>query len=361
MVKHESKYFGEIICRENDDENYKNGCITVKYNNQKINFLVGPPKEYGDKLHICFNIIDNYFELNEAVRKYILNNEEEDTYWIKRYIRDEDNISIFVEELNSPSILFEMVDNKIMFWLKYNIIVNDAKLLFSVEFNEKLEIVECSITEGYDEYDENIYTESYISEMQNKVSNLMDKILVPMFSSICDGLFEIGIDCEYEIIKKEYGEDITFSIFLNNEQKDFTIVFSYTGFDVIDRKQVMILLDVDEDEIDDSISGYYNIDEINDKKIREFILAFVALYKQDYPIEEIIEAFKNNKKPKRERIPEAVRHAVWRRDEGKCVKCGSNEKLEFDHIIPIIKGGSNTERNIQLLCEPCNRQKSDKI
>ena len=60
-------------------------------------------------------------------------------------------------------------------------------------------------------------------------------------------------------------------------------------------------------------------------------------------------------------ISEKVKDAVWRRDEGKCTKCGSNENLEFDHIIPHSKGGSNTKRNIQLLCEICNRQKSDKI
>ena len=60
-------------------------------------------------------------------------------------------------------------------------------------------------------------------------------------------------------------------------------------------------------------------------------------------------------------LPEKVRHEVWRRDEGKCCICGSNEKLEFDHIIPFSKGGSNTTRNIQLLCEVCNRQKSAKI
>jgi len=63
----------------------------------------------------------------------------------------------------------------------------------------------------------------------------------------------------------------------------------------------------------------------------------------------------------REPIPEDVRFAVWRRDEGKCVKCGIKNNLEFDHIIPVSKGGSNTERNIQILCEKCNREKSDKI
>jgi 5-methylcytosine-specific restriction endonuclease McrA len=52
---------------------------------------------------------------------------------------------------------------------------------------------------------------------------------------------------------------------------------------------------------------------------------------------------------------------VWRRDQGRCVKCGSQEGLEFDHIIPVSRGGSNTARNLQLLCENCNRSKSDTI
>lgn len=60
-------------------------------------------------------------------------------------------------------------------------------------------------------------------------------------------------------------------------------------------------------------------------------------------------------------ISQAVKDMVWNRDGGRCVLCGSNQKLEFDHIIPFAKGGSNTYRNIQLLCEGCNRSKSAKI
>jgi holliday junction DNA helicase RuvB len=63
----------------------------------------------------------------------------------------------------------------------------------------------------------------------------------------------------------------------------------------------------------------------------------------------------------RDAIPSEVRREVWRRDEGKCVKCGSRERLEFDHIIPVSKGGGNTARNIELLCEDCNRAKSASI
>jgi hypothetical protein len=60
-------------------------------------------------------------------------------------------------------------------------------------------------------------------------------------------------------------------------------------------------------------------------------------------------------------ISQEVKDLVWNRDGGKCAQCGSNVKLEFDHIIPFSKGGSNTYRNIQLLCERCNRKKTDKI
>ena len=64
---------------------------------------------------------------------------------------------------------------------------------------------------------------------------------------------------------------------------------------------------------------------------------------------------------KREPIPQEVQDKVWNRDGGRCVKCGSQENLEFDHIIPFSKGGSNTYRNLQLLCQKCNREKSNKI
>jgi len=64
---------------------------------------------------------------------------------------------------------------------------------------------------------------------------------------------------------------------------------------------------------------------------------------------------------KQHRIPVNVKREVWRRDGGRCSRCGSGERLEFDHIIPYSKGGSNTARNIELLCQDCNRKKSNAI
>jgi len=60
-------------------------------------------------------------------------------------------------------------------------------------------------------------------------------------------------------------------------------------------------------------------------------------------------------------IPEAVRSEVWRRDHGKCVQCNSKENLQFDHIIPVSRGGATSVKNLQLLCQRCNSLKGSRI
>lgn len=65
--------------------------------------------------------------------------------------------------------------------------------------------------------------------------------------------------------------------------------------------------------------------------------------------------------PKREPIPDDVKLLVWSRDGGACVRCQSKEKIHFDHVIPVVKGGSNDAANVQLLCQICNLKKSDRI
>ncbi|MGH8418154.1 MAG: HNH endonuclease [Pseudomonas sp.] len=65
--------------------------------------------------------------------------------------------------------------------------------------------------------------------------------------------------------------------------------------------------------------------------------------------------------PRREAIPRAVQREVWQRDTGMCVECGTRQLLCFDHIVPFSLGGSNTVRNLQLLCEPCNLSKGNRI
>lgn len=61
-------------------------------------------------------------------------------------------------------------------------------------------------------------------------------------------------------------------------------------------------------------------------------------------------------------IPTHVKVKVWKRDHGKCVICGSQKNLHFDHDIPYSKGGSSvTVANVRLLCAKHNLAKSNKI
>lgn len=60
-------------------------------------------------------------------------------------------------------------------------------------------------------------------------------------------------------------------------------------------------------------------------------------------------------------IPREVRQRVWQRYGGKCAECGATDYLEFDHIIPVSRGGGNADNNVQLLCRRCNLKKSDHI
>ena len=83
-------------------------------------------------------------------------------------------------------------------------------------------------------------------------------------------------------------------------------------------------------------------------------------------LDELIEEGKvfnvyTKKQGNRTTIPMDIATAVWNRDGGKCCICGSKEELEFDHIIPISKGGATSFRNLQLLCKTCNIRKSDNI
>ena len=130
----------------------------------------------------------------------------------------------------------------------------------------------------------------------------------------------------------------------------------------------------------ENIKGLFNFykeyKELDSKSYNNYLPALIDIYDQSLDSKRNFETYRQifiearrslddkkvtlNEKRSRE-ISQEVRDKVWRRDEGKCVECGSNENLEFDHIIPFSKGGANTYRNIQLLCEPCNRKKLAKI
>ena len=40
-----------------------------------------------------------------------------------------------------------------------------------------------------------------------------------------------------------------------------------------------------------------------------------------------------------------------------CQRCGDHEQLQWDHVLPLSKGGLHHPTNIQRLCRPCNEKK----
>lgn len=62
------------------------------------------------------------------------------------------------------------------------------------------------------------------------------------------------------------------------------------------------------------------------------------------------------------RIPPAVMAEVYKRDRGRCVVCGSEQNLHFDHILPYSLGGTSKDpANIRLLCAWHNLEKGSKL
>lgn len=59
----------------------------------------------------------------------------------------------------------------------------------------------------------------------------------------------------------------------------------------------------------------------------------------------------------------ALRKSIGRKmrqkvlSSGKCAHCGSADRLEIDHIIPVSRGGKTELQNLQPLCKPCNLRK----
>lgn len=161
---------------------------------------------------------------------------------------------------------------------------------------------------------------------------------------------------EYEIV----GQDDSMHFFrkeINNKPREGVLFLFTSFFEVFELDKIQFIFGTHEKE--KFQNSEYNIEDLNfefDKFNYNEIKKEIKQFKSTYSNTKFTSSNERSR-----RIKQETKDKVWRRDEGKCVECGSNENLEFDHIIPYSKGGANTYRNIQLLCKPCNRSKSDKI
>jgi hypothetical protein len=66
----------------------------------------------------------------------------------------------------------------------------------------------------------------------------------------------------------------------------------------------------------------------------------------------------------KDKISPTIRAQVFKRDNYTCKVCGKKSEdgahLVIDHVVPRAKGGTNSIRNLQTLCDPCNAGKAGK-
>ena len=58
--------------------------------------------------------------------------------------------------------------------------------------------------------------------------------------------------------------------------------------------------------------------------------------------------------------PKGLKRSLMRRQDNTCVYCGYRRiatSMDIDHIIPVVRGGSNDESNLQVICRQCNQRK----
>ncbi len=67
---------------------------------------------------------------------------------------------------------------------------------------------------------------------------------------------------------------------------------------------------------------------------------------------------KDFQKIKRRQIDDDILAFVLQRDKN-CSRCGAEEELQFDHILPVSKGGNDEPENLRILCMTCNSSRGN--
>lgn len=120
----------------------------------------------------------------------------------------------------------------------------------------------------------------------------------------------------------------------------------------------------------DSVNDLYRLKEMYPIKTYSMIVA-TAVRSYRNMRDPLVRGKRGKVKPKstpgvRSAIPHSMCSNVYLRDGGRCTFVGSDGErcfetsyLEFDHIVPVAKGGTNEENNLRLLCRVHNQHMAD--
>ena len=169
---------------------------------------------------------------------------------------------------------------------------------------------------------------------------------------------------------------ITFSGCYDMPLKHFDRIYQHykdTGENLLDNYSFVIHKSWERDEdimlSHDSFNESVEIiSKVRSLRLKNFEIAGEALYICRQQLKNYIrwEEYNSKKAVKRRKAngftsKENVRKWVFTTHGEKCLKCGSKEDVQLDHIVPIHKGGENKLSNLQPLCKSCNVSKGIKI
>ncbi len=106
-----------------------------------------------------------------------------------------------------------------------------------------------------------------------------------------------------------------------------------------------------------------DIAEVLDRALRELVR---KLQKRKHGATDAPRACRPSKNGRH--VPAHVRRAVLERDQACCTfvgenghRCGSRDRLQYDHIQPVARGGRATAENTRLLCQAHNAYEADRV
>jgi hypothetical protein len=158
-MKHETKHFGEIELSIEQDGSFAD--FDTMHNGQEITVSLSDYKLYGDKLKLCWEIIDKYIEINEiaknAIIEYFDKNENIKYYFECHFdiLDEEELIEVFgvksfkkldikkvVEKMEYPNLLFGIKNGVIDFSVDYMVSKEYSDEILCVRMDEKLNVTD---------------------------------------------------------------------------------------------------------------------------------------------------------------------------------------------------------------------------
>jgi len=208
---------------------------------------------------------------------------------------------------------------------------------------------------------------------ENKNNKFLKKILVPNKKTLLHDYIEFIHEDELDYaIRKTGYESIIDNVI------DTLIFYNIDYPDMTEEEENDI--ELKEEYYSKLIELYYKLTPIIVEEIFTILYMDKGLLKEfNESISEIIKGMKSDKYEiylekdgvvKRcTALPKWLKNEVFFRDKGRCQICGkdltclisTDNKINYDYMIPLEKGGSNDPSNFQLTCKSCNASKGARL